>query len=77
MSTARRYHAAAKLLNGRVVVSGGYTTSYLTSSEMFDPGNPGWSPGGDMKAARIRHTATTLNNGKVLVTGGLGTPGGL
>jgi hypothetical protein len=41
------------------------------TSELFDPTNNGFTPGGNMLEARGLHTATTLPNGNVLVAGGL------
>ena len=40
MTTARYYHTATLLPNGRVLVAGGYGDgrSYLASAELYDPG---------------------------------------
>ncbi len=79
MSTTRGAHAAVLLSDGRVLVSGGYNGSYLTSAEIYDPGTSGtgsWSSAGDMAIARQNHTMTLLPNGEVLVAGGH-NPGGI
>jgi N-acetylneuraminic acid mutarotase len=74
----RRYlGAAAKLQDGRVLVTGGsYTpvpSDYQTtnaSSEIFDPATNLWSEVQPMTLQRVLHTAVLLQNGKVLVVGG-------
>src|SRR5262245_33381705 len=38
MGTAREFHTATLLPNGRVLVAGGYNGSYLSSAELYDPG---------------------------------------
>jgi hypothetical protein len=84
--TARTAHAATLLLDGRVLVTGGFgdpiqiKDSYfeanaLATAEIYDPTNRTFSPtNGTMIQARGAHTATLLvtgpNAGKVLITGG-------
>ena len=70
MATARYGHVAVRLLDGRVLVAGGYDGSYLNSAEIFDPRTNSWRPAGQMAAARYRATATLLSDGRVLVAGG-------
>jgi M6 family metalloprotease-like protein/uncharacterized repeat protein (TIGR02543 family) len=75
MTTARQYHTATTLPNGKVLVTGGidvnlYTT--LASAELYDPATDSWSFAGSMTDARANHTATLLKNGRVLVAGGYG-----
>jgi hypothetical protein len=71
MNTARAYHTATLLANGKVLVTGGVNGSGpLSSAELYDPASNSWSAAGTMSAAREEHTATLLPDGKVLVTGG-------
>ncbi|CAF5187208.1 unnamed protein product, partial [Rotaria sp. Silwood1] len=37
MSTARRYHTASELTNGKVLVAGGWSGSSLNSAELYQP----------------------------------------
>jgi large repetitive protein len=75
LNTARRYHAATLLSNGKVLVAGGLDTSgagwfHLNSTEVFDPVSLVWTATADLNVARSFHTMTLLSNGKVLVAGG-------
>ncbi len=65
MATARVWHTATPLPNGKVLVTG----SQL-SAELYDPATGNFSATGSMATARYYHTATLLPNGKVLVAGG-------
>jgi hypothetical protein len=78
----RAGHASTLLMDGRVLVSGGYssmappppggyfTFGTLASSETYDPGTGRWTPAGDLRVKRFRHTATLLPDGAVLTVGG-------
>lgn len=71
MKTGRSDHAAIRLPDGRVLVSGGTDgTDALKSSEVYDPSTETWTASGDMTSARRGHAMTLLANGKILVTGG-------
>jgi hypothetical protein len=71
MATARQNHTATLLLNGKVLVAGGWNgSSSLASAELFDPATGTWTAAGTMTTNRYYHTATLLSNGKVLVVGG-------
>lgn len=72
MATARRFHTATLLPNGRVLVAGGENDSYtaVASAELYDPSTGTFSATGNMTVPRAEHTATLLNNGKVLIAGG-------
>ena len=70
MKIGRVRHTASLLLNGKVLVTGGYDVSFFSSSELYDPSTELWTDTGDMNSARDGHTASVLANGKVLVIGG-------
>jgi hypothetical protein len=72
MGTARRFHTATLLGNGKVLVAGGEDAgaTAFASAELYDPSTGTFSPTGSMTAPRVGHTATLLSNGKVLITGG-------
>jgi len=47
LATARSYHTATLLNDGRVLVAGGYgAAAPLTSAEMYDPATGAFSPAG-------------------------------
>ena len=77
MGTARYAAAAAPLLDGRVLVAGGYYDDsggdhYLSSAEAFNPATDAFSSAGIgvMGTARRGATAAPLPDGRVLVAGG-------
>ena len=73
MATARRFHTATLLGNGKVLVAGGEDAgaTAFASAELYDPTTGTFSPTtGSMTAPRVGHTATLLSSGKVLITGG-------
>jgi len=72
MSTARSLHTSTKLLDGRVLVVGGYDGKQsLTSIEIYDPVLNSWTINSKvLNSARAMHTSTLLmNNGNVLIVG--------
>ncbi|MFD2365619.1 Kelch repeat-containing protein [Pseudoduganella sp. GCM10020061] len=73
----RTLHAAAALVDGRVLVTGGSATlgTTLASSELYTPSGRVSVAGPAMTQARAYHTATRLSNGKVLIIGGTGANG--
>lgn len=76
LTTARWYHSATLLADGRVLVTGGTSgtgSTFLTSSEIYDPTTNTWNAAGSLTYARYQHSATLLSNGKVLVAGGQGS----
>jgi hypothetical protein len=77
MAQGRAEHTATCLLDGRVLVTGGFGggTNALATAELYDPKTGRWSPTGSMTVARQNHTATVLDGGKVLITGGLDDDG--
>jgi hypothetical protein len=77
LHTARYYHTATLLSDGRVLVAGGtgarpQTFPYpgIAATEFYDPATGIWTATGNLNAGRLLHTATLLLNGKVLVAGG-------
>src|SRR5437762_14365078 len=71
LNTARAYHTATLLPNGKVLVVGGNGNSgILTSAELYDPVSSTWSVTGSLNTARYYHTVSLLPNGKALVAGG-------
>lgn len=72
LTTARRFHTATVLPNGKVLIAGGITQllSELASAELYDPVTDTFTATGSLGVARGRHTATLLPNGKVLIAGG-------
>src|SRR5690348_215888 len=65
LATARSYHAALRLPDGRVLVAGGVgADGVLDSAELFDPAAGTWSPTGSMHDGRMVFTATLLSDGR-------------
>jgi N-acetylneuraminic acid mutarotase len=66
-------HTATRLLDGKVLVTGGINGNICTNdvtTELYDPAAGTWSFSGNLPFATYGHTATLLANGKVLVAGG-------
>jgi N-acetylneuraminic acid mutarotase len=73
VTTARYFHTATLLQNGKILVAGGSTGSGSTpiaTAELYDPATGTWSNTGSLAQARFHHTATLLSTGQVLVVGG-------
>ncbi|MES2465987.1 MAG: kelch repeat-containing protein [Verrucomicrobiota bacterium] len=79
LATARAFHMAALLGNGKVVVAGGSsgTGAAFLSAEVYDPATGRWTATANLTVARDSPKAVLLPNGKVFVTGGTGTGGSL
>ncbi|CAF3266580.1 unnamed protein product, partial [Rotaria sp. Silwood2] len=75
MHRARRDHTAAVLINGEVLVAGGFNNGAINNAELYDPSTETWTTINSMNDARGEHTISVLTNAKVLVTGGLGYRG--
>jgi N-acetylneuraminic acid mutarotase len=71
MITRRSGHTTSVLINGKVLVAGGYDGNFsLTSAELYDSSTASWAYTISMAAQRNGHTVSVLMNEKVLVTGG-------
>ncbi|CAF4371022.1 unnamed protein product, partial [Adineta steineri] len=58
MSNARYQHTSSVLLNGKVLVTGGYNGGVLNSAELYDPLIGTWTITGNMNNIRYDHTAS-------------------
>jgi WD40 repeat protein len=68
LTTARGFHTATLLPNGKVLVRGG--AGGFNSAELYDPASRTWiATTNGLTTERFEHTATLLPNGKVLVAG--------
>jgi hypothetical protein len=74
LATARLYHSATLLPNGKVLVAGGIDSTFnriVVSAELYDPASGTWTGTGDMyQGGLAAHTAILLPNGKVLAAAG-------
>ena len=72
MSEQRAVHAASRLADGRVLITGGFLgkNNFLASAEVYDPGPNRFTSAESMRSRRSSHTSTLLPNGKVLIAGG-------
>ena len=76
LAQARYNHAATRLADGRVLITGGITNietigfTVTSSAEIFDPSTNSYSPAGTMTTARYDHSSVLLPNGNVLIVGG-------
>jgi N-acetylneuraminic acid mutarotase len=82
MNSARFFHTATRLANGKVLVAGGINADNsggnpaLASAELYDPSTGTWSLTSSLNHARTNYTATKLTSGQVLVAGGVPSGGG-
>src|SRR4030042_3356628 len=69
MTTARRYSHAG-VLGGKIYVAGGYSTTYLSSVEVFDPSVPSWTAGTAMPSAWVNAADGVKHDRFLILTGG-------
>ena len=72
INEGRHWHTATKLLDGKVLVTGGFGKRFklLKSVEIYNPVTGVWSKSTEMNFPRAEHSAALLKDGRVLVTGG-------
>ncbi|MGQ0644390.1 MAG: kelch repeat-containing protein [Elusimicrobiota bacterium] len=70
ISSARYFHTATLLPNGKVLVAGGVGTATFSTAQLYDPAAGTWAATGSMLSTRQLHAAALLASGKVLVSGG-------
>lgn len=72
MKFGRCTHRAARLADGRVIVTGGYKGNFEVASsvEIFDPATETWTEAASMLQARDRHAMVVVPDGRVVVAGG-------
>lgn len=74
MGAARAAHTATALIDGNVLIAGGFTgdEAHLAGAELFDQQHERFERIAQLRMLRQSHTATRLRDGKVLIAGGLG-----
>ena len=70
-------HSLTLLPDGKLLAAGGEnpvvrSSSFYSTTEIFDPSTNSWSPGPELSEPRIHHSATLLPDGRVLLVGGIG-----
>jgi N-acetylneuraminic acid mutarotase len=76
LHTGRSSHTAVRLVDGKILVAGGFNfpnETSLNSAELYDPAAGTWTASGDLNSHRVFQAATLLPNGKILVAGGFNT----
>jgi hypothetical protein len=75
----RKDHAATRLADGRVLITGGQNVNIggfhvyrdvTNAAEIFDPATGTFRSIASMHSKRVSHTATLLRDGRVLIAGG-------
>lgn len=73
MTQPRCNHTATTLMDGRVLLAGGFDNSGTATdtTEIYDPKTGTFTAGPPMSVTRALHTATLLADGTVLIAGGV------
>ncbi|MHB1318227.1 MAG: kelch repeat-containing protein, partial [Anaerolineae bacterium] len=75
LNYGRSSHTATLLADGAVLVTGGYSETYmhtrLQSAELYHPGTGVWTETDSLSAPLAEHTATAVHDGRVVVIGDL------
>ena len=75
LSLVRYSFRATTLIDGRVLVEGGFSPgSYTPEAEIYDPATNAWTVASPMHQGRGEQSATLLKDGRVLVAGGYAGP---
>lgn len=78
MTSMRDSHAATRLADGRVLITGGWADApIVATAELYDPATGRFRATGSMAGNRGFHTSTLLPDGRVLVTGGSADAGAI
>ncbi len=74
MGEARAAHTATSLVDGNVLIVGGFTgdEAHLAGAELFDQQHERFEQLPHLQVMRQSHTATPLRDGRVLIAGGMG-----
>lgn len=77
MTTARAFHSATRLDDGRILFAGGFDANGVPTrtTEIYDPASRSVQPGPDLLQARARHAAVRLSSGDVGFFGGVDASG--
>ena len=67
----RQHHTLTALLDGRLLIAGGFYLGPLSSVQIFDPNTGVWADAAPLLIPRYQHAAALLSDGRVLVTGGI------
>lgn len=70
LETPRQNHTSVQLLNGKILIMGGYTGGITANCELFDPATNTVSSAAPMHHNRHDHHSILLDDGKVLTAGG-------
>ncbi|MEJ2110907.1 MAG: kelch repeat-containing protein, partial [Acidobacteriota bacterium] len=72
LKSARSGAGGVRLLDGRVLIAGGFNGSYISLSEIYDPDTGSFSlTTSGMRESRYHPNLTLMRDGRVLITGGV------